>query len=93
MTLDEALKAATRGYKVAPVGLHGFYVYHVEGMGFRRVILNNYAGFTTFWDEAYHATPYDHMRTWEIYDKSLLTKVKNFIKQAFMNKKLSSNPA
>lgn len=95
MTLDEALKAATRGYKVAPMGKHGFYVYHSEGVGFRRVKLNNHIGFMTYWDEAFHPTPYDDMRTWEIYDKSLSTSVKNFIKQAFKNKnqKLSSNPA
>lgn len=95
MTLDEALKAATRGYKVAPVGKHGYYVYYGEGVGFRRVVLSKHIGFATFWDETFQPTPYDHMRTWEIYDKSLLTIVKNFIKQAFKNKnqKLSSNPA
>lgn len=96
MTHDEAMKAATRGFKVAPVGLHGFFVYHSVEAGFRCVKLTKLkCGGSTFWDEEYVARPYDLMRVWDIYDKSPMTKVKDFINRALSNMKLklSSNPA
>lgn len=97
MTHDEAMKAATRGFKVAPVGKAGFFVYHRPEIGFRRVKVTKLKGCcgSTFWDEDYVATPYDRLRVWDIYDKSPMTKVKDFIDRALssLKLKLSSNPA
>ncbi|UIW12285.1 MAG: hypothetical protein [Enterobacter phage ENC20] len=97
MTHDEAMKAATRGFKVAPMGKAGFFVYHSAEIGFRRVKVTKLKGCcgSTFWDEDYVATPYELMRVWDIYDKSPMTKVKDFINRALGKSKLklSSNPA
>lgn len=92
MTYEEAMKAATRGYKVAPMGSHGYYVYKPPEMGYRRVTI---CKFGNWWDEDFHPTPIDKLRVWEIYDKSLLKMVKDFFKQALGKKKmqLSSNPS
>ena len=91
MTHDEAMKAATRGFKVAPVGLQGFFVYHSVEAGFRRITIGNVG----YWNDDYVPTPYELMRVWEIYDKSPMTKVKDFINRALssLKLKLSSNPA
>lgn len=91
MTHDEAMKAATRGFKVAPVGKAGFFVYHSVEAGFRRVTIGNIG----YWNEDYVPTPYELMRVWDIYDKSPMTKIKDFINRALGNLKLklSSNPA
>lgn len=97
MTYDEAMKAATRGYKVAPLGLHGFFVYHHAEMGYRRVTVTKLKGGfgSTFWDEEYHPGLHDTMRVWDIYDKGPLTMIKNIIERALRSSKLklSSNPA
>lgn len=91
MTHDEAMKAATRGFKVAPVGLQGFFVYHSVEAGFRRITIGNIG----YWNDEYVPTPYELMRVWDIYDKSPMTKVKDFINRALssLKLKLSSNPA
>ncbi|AAX78806.1 hypothetical protein RB43ORF284c [Escherichia phage RB43] len=41
MTHEEAMKAATRGFKVAPVGKAGFFVYYTAEAGFRRITIGN----------------------------------------------------
>lgn len=91
MTHDEAMKAATRGFKVSPVGKAGFFVYHSVEAGFRRVTIGNVG----YWNDEYVPTPYELMRVWDIYDKSPMTKVKDFIDRALrgLKLKLSSNPA
>ena len=91
MTHDEAMKAATRGFKVAPVGKAGFFVYHSVEAGFRRITIGNVG----YWNDEYVPTPYELMRVWDIYDKSPMTKAKDFINRALssLKLKLSSNPA
>lgn len=91
MTHEEAMKAATRGFKVAPVGKAGFFVYYTAEAGFRRITIGNVG----YWNDEYIPTPYELMRTWDIYDKSPMTKVKDFINRALEKTKLklSSNPA
>ncbi|QUL76921.1 hypothetical protein [Escherichia phage UPEC03] len=85
------MKAATRGFKVSPVGKAGFFVYHSVEAGFRRVTIGNVG----YWNDEYVPTPYELMRVWDIYDKSPMTKVKDFIDRALsgLKLKLSSNPA
>lgn len=91
MTHDEAMKAAVRGYKVAPVGKAGFFVYHNVLTGYRRITVGNVG----YCSDDYVPTPYELMRVWDIYDKSPMTKVKDFVNRALssLKLKLSSNPA
>jgi len=93
MKLDEALKAAARGYKVAPMCKKGFFVYHSQN-GFRRVIVSKHAGFSTYWDEEFIPSPFEKMMVWEIYSKNPLALITNFLKRVFGKDKVAlTDPA
>lgn len=72
MTFDEAMRAAKRGCKVAPIG-RPFFVYYHDSAGYRRVTLGGSAR-----NEDYVPDPWDKLKVWDIYEKN--SPVMNFFK-------------
>lgn len=93
MNYEEAMRAARKGLKVSPVGKPFFVYYTKDAESYRRVSINDHKFFSTFTDSDFYPSTYEVMMTWEIYDNSPFTKIKNWFKRATVSMKLSSYPA